>query len=230
MLLMFLFQHNLYAVFREQQDRCFPTCGAGASLPFKSSIVNRWKVCKQMTGAITMWNWLGSQLLKAHCLHYSFNAALWWQNTWIAHQDYNTFVFSISCHKGTSPTAVEATEREWAGAIFIGKGLTMIQAPQVISHFLIFLKPTKSKRGPETKGLPWSQRGRSWERVRRKSSWGHIQIKLGTEAWAGAESVHQPFLVIEDWLTVSASIHTCNMYILGPFSQFILRVLSLLRR
>lgn len=131
MLLMFLFQHNLYVVFREQQDRCSPTCGVGASLPFKSSIVNRWKVCKQMTGAITMRNWLGSQLLKAHRLHYSFYAALWWQKTWIAHQDDNMFVFSISHQKGTSPTVVEALEREWVGTMLSGNGLTRIPHPTV---------------------------------------------------------------------------------------------------
>lgn len=118
MLLMFLFQHNLSAVFGEQGDRCCPTCRTGASLPFKSSIVNRWRVCKQMTGAITMWNWLGFQLLKAHRLHYSFYAALWWQKkkkTWIAHQDYNMFVFGVSHSQGTSATIVRATERGWAG-------------------------------------------------------------------------------------------------------------------
>lgn len=44
MLLMFLFQHNLYAVFREQKDRCCRTRGAGASLPFKELD------CKPMKG------------------------------------------------------------------------------------------------------------------------------------------------------------------------------------
>lgn len=89
--------------------------GLGASLPFKSAIVNRWKVYKQMTGAITMWNWLRSQLLKAHHPHYSFYAALWWQKAWIAHQDYNMFVFRISLGKGISAAAGEARGRGWAG-------------------------------------------------------------------------------------------------------------------
>lgn len=36
--------YNLYAVFREQGRQMFANLQAGASLPFKSSIVNRWKV------------------------------------------------------------------------------------------------------------------------------------------------------------------------------------------
>lgn len=146
---MFLFQHNLYAVFREQEDRCCPTCRAGARQPFKSSIVNRWKVCKQMTGAITIWNWLGSQLLKAHRLYYSFYALLWWpkkthkKQTWIAHQDDNVFVFCVSCSKGTSTSTVGAIERGWAGRDPTGRGNRMIPPPAGTSHFLIFLNASE---------------------------------------------------------------------------------------
>lgn len=148
---MFLFLHNLYAVFREREDRCCPTRGAGAHRPFKSSIVNRWKVCKQMTGAITMWNWLGSQLLKAHRLYYSFYAVLWWQKqnkTWITHQDDNVFVFCVSRSKGTSTRTVGAIERGWAGRDPTGKGNRMFPPPEGTSHFLIFLNASEfSKQG-----------------------------------------------------------------------------------
>lgn len=52
------------------------------------------------------------------------------------------FVFSMSLRKGTSPTAVEAIERERAGKMLTGKGIIMILPPAGISHFLIFLDTT----------------------------------------------------------------------------------------
>lgn len=169
MLLMFLFQRNLYAVFREQEDRWFPTCRAGASLPFKSSIVNRWKVCKQMTGAITTWNWLGSQLLKAHRLHYSFYAALWWQKTWLAPQDYNMLVFWISLYKGTSVPAVGAKEGEWAGTDPYRKRNYNDLPSTGISHLFIFLNAKEESARPPDKGAAVMLEERSWGRVSGKA-------------------------------------------------------------